>query len=409
MTTIANLNERQHWHRWAPAFGSGALARPVDLRGLHGSAARLSIKRVFVAGLGAVGGKVFENLARLGVGELFGVDPDDYSVDSLFTQPCEFGDAGRSKAEVQGKRAHAIHPEIAIHTARRWAQDVPLRTLRDCDVWICAGDNRELAVWLGVAAAGLGKTLIHGAVSADDSWTACVRVFGLQDAAQSCPGCGLSAAEWAELRHREGCGTLASDPNDGSSTRTPPHVCGSAAELVVAEAVKLLLDFEPGPCTGEEVAYCQKSHRTWRTTLPRNPHCRCPHDRWTLHDVPDDPERLTLRSLQLEAGIAVTESVRVRGELPWVSTVACPRCDRRQSVRRFGHAGDVVGTCPCGAALAASPMGLRSVIPLDDLAACRDVPLSLLGVLPGTAVGFSTGERWTYCFVGRPTETGGSQ
>ena len=354
---------------------------------------------MFVAGLGAVGGKVFELLARLGIGELFGVDFDVYDEHSFRTQPCNFTDAGRPKAFVQGERAQAVNPGIAVNTARILAQDVPVHILRLADVWVSAGDNRELPVWLGVAAAGMGKTLIQGAVDGD-SWTACVRVFDLRDHRQSCPACGLSTAEWHQLRHRQGCGTLLADPSGNVATRTLPNVCGMAAELVTAEVLKQLLNLESAPSGGEEVAYCQQTHRMFRSQLPRNPDCRCPHDRWTLRDVDIDPRHLTLRTLQ--AGLEFTESqaVRVRCELPWVASAVCPVCQRRKPLRLFGRAGDVVGTCTCGGTLTASPLELRSVVPRDDLAACRDVPLSQLGVTPGMAIGLSTGESWVYCFVG---------
>lgn len=403
MTTDKRFTVDRDWHDWAPAPGPEIAALPPDLRGLSGGVRRLSAHSVFVAGMGAVGGKVIQNLARLGVGELWGVDPDLYDDQSFRTQPCAFADADRSKAQVQGERAHAINPGIAIHTAQLWAQDVPFHVLRSADVWVTAGDNRELPVWLGVAAAGLGKMLIQGAVDGD-SWTACVRVFDLRNAEQACPACGLSTAEWSQLRHRLGCGSLKPDPTNDTATQTMPNVCGMAADLVTAEILKQLLEHESVPCAGEEVAYCQQTHRVWRSQLPRNPACRCPHRRWTLLDVAADPRQLTLRSLQSELGIAPSEAIRVRAELPWVTSAVCPACDRRSPVRLFGHAGDAVGLCACGGTLTASPLGLRSVIPQDDFAACGDVPLSQLGVTPGTAVGISMGESWTYCFVGQPAE-----
>lgn len=400
MTTDKLYAEQSGWQDWTPAPSREIVAPPVDLRGVPGSAPRLAATSVFIAGLGAVGGKVIQNLARLSVGELWCVDPDLYDDQSFRTQPCDFADAGSSKAQVQGKRAHSINPGIAIHTAPMWAQDVPFHVLRSADVWVTAGDNRELPVWLGVVAAGLGKMLIQGAVDGD-SWTACVRVFDLRNAEQACPACGLSTAEWSQLRHRLGCGSLQPDPTNDTATQTMPNVCGMAADLVTAEILKQLLEHESVPCAGEEVAYCQQTHRVWRSQLPRNPACRCPHSRWTLLDVADDPSQLTLRSLQSELGIASSEAIRVRAELPWVTNAVCPACDRRSPVRLFGRAGDVVGQCACGGKLTASQLGLRSVVPQDDLAACGDVPLSQLGVTPGTAVGISMGESWTYCFVGQ--------
>lgn len=390
------------WRQWPPAPG-GDTVPPIDLRGLPGSTAQLADKRLFLAGGGAVGGKVLEHAARLGIGELIAVDPDAYDAQSFFTQPCDFAAAGRAKVDVQGERARAIHPGITIRAAQMLAQDVPFRVLNRADVWVSAGDNRALPVSLGVLAAGLGKTLIQGAVD-PETWTAYVRVYDLRDPEQSCPACGLSDAEWSQLRHRDGCGLLQADLGHGEPTRTLPYVCGLAADLVMSETLKRLLELEQGPCSGEEIAVCLLTHRLWRTRMPRNPHCRCPHNRWTLRDVAADPRRITLRSLQNELGISTKGTERVRGELPWISLAVCPLCTRRTPCRLFGRAGDVVGECDCGATLTASPLGLRTVVPHDDLEVCRDTPLSQLGVAPGTALGFSQGENWTYAFVGDSAE-----
>jgi hypothetical protein len=397
-TTLSNSRLRQ----WPPAPG-GAAVPSIDLRGVLGSTARLADKRLLLAGVGAVGGKVLEHAARLGIGELFVVDPDSYDSQSFFTQPCDFAAAERAKVDVQGERAHAIHPGITIHAAQTMAQDVPFRVLKQADVWVSAGDNRELPVSLGVLAAGLGKTLIQGAVD-PETWTAYVRVYDLRDPEQSCPACGLSDAEWSQLRQRYGCGSLQTDLGHGEPTRTLPNVCSLAADLVTGEILKRLLELEPGPCSGEEIAVCLLTHRLWRTRMPRNPRCRCPHDRWTLRDVAADPRHMTLRSLQHELGLETRGPLRVRGEMPWVSVTICTLCGRTTPCRLFGRVGDVVGECDCGATLTASPLGLRSVVPHDDLATCRDTPLSQLGVAPGTALGFSEGEHWTYAFVGDGAE-----
>ena len=50
----------------------------------------------------------------------------------------------------------------------------------------------------------------------------------------------------------------------------------------------------------------------------------------------------------------------------------------------------------------ASPIGIRSVLPSEDLRHCRGLPLSQLGLEPGAAVGVSQADQWTYYFVGAP-------
>ena len=55
--------------------------------------------------------------------------------------------------------------------------------------------------------------------------------------------------------------------------------------------------------------------------------------------------------------------------------------------------------CSCGETLLATPAGVRSTLPPEDLKACLNVPLHDLGLPAGAAVALSTGGEWTYFFT----------
>jgi hypothetical protein len=378
---------------------------------------------VLVIGLGAVGARLFAELARLGIGTLLGADPDAYGAESWQTQPSRrWADTGATKARLQGELAHAANPATTVVTFPAFAQDLPLWVPRSADVIVAAGDNLDVMVWAGVVAASLGKPLLQGAVFGEQ-WLALVRKYPLANADAACPACSLGTREWSLLTQRHGCDPHTARRQGGEPTRTLPPVCSTAASLLAGEVLKTMRPDAIGgplPCrdhaaegvsnkrfAAEEIAYCLASHRVWQTKYLRNPQCRCPHERWGEIDVPNSPDETTLEMLieQLpSAGLSdgTASSLQVRGESPYVSFTFCSHCGREVPVRRFARAGDVVGRCDCGQPLRAIPLGVRSVIPSSDLPKCLGLPLSDLGVQPGGAVGIAGNEQSTYFFVGQP-------
>lgn len=370
---------------------------------------------VLVIGLGAVGARLFAELAQLGIGTLFGADPDAYGPESWQTQPSRrYADTGISKARLQGELAHAANPATTVITFPAFAQDLPLWVPRSADVIVAAGDNLDVMVWAGVVAASLGKPLLQGAVFGEQ-WLALVRKYALADADAACPACALGPREWALVSQRHGCDPQAARRQGGEPTRTLPPVCSLAANLLAGEILKAVvsaLDCRDEEIPGDhqnahEIAYCLASHRVWHSKYLRNAQCRCPHERWREIDIPVPPNETTLEMLleqSSSAGLSddATAWFQVRGELPFVSLTFCSQCGAEVPVRRFARVGDVVGRCDCGEKLRAVPVGVRSVIPPHDLPHCLGLPLSQLGVQPGGAVGIAGEEQSTYFFVGRP-------
>jgi hypothetical protein len=174
-----------------------------------------------------------------------------------------------------------------------------------------------------------------------------------------------------------------------------PTICSTAADLTASETLKWLEGKERHALRGEELALCLHTYRQFRTTVPRNKQCRCPHRRWTLVDL--DECDLTLGVLAKQA--CVSGAFQVRAELPWIRFATCSACDRQHPVRRFAEFGSAVGRCLRGHELQATPLGSCSVIPGADLEQCLDIPLPGLGLEKGAAVGLSQADDWTYFFL----------
>jgi hypothetical protein len=178
-------------------------------------------------------------------------------------------------------------------------------------------------------------------------------------------------------------------------TRTLPTICGTAGLLLASEALKVLSGQERQALRGEELAYCLLTHKSWRTTLPRKPSCRCPHQQAQLIDVPEGPESLSLEMLVERAG----KGGQIRGERPWIAFTLCGGCGKQHEVRRFARLGTEVGQCACGQPVVAGPLGMQSGLSGTALTDCWDQSLAALGVGPGEAISIADDDFETLLFL----------
>jgi len=76
---------------------------------------RLRNSRVFVAGVGGVGGYALEMLCRTGVGSIVAVDSDSVDITNLNRQILSLrSNIGEKKAKIASERCHDINPEVEI-------------------------------------------------------------------------------------------------------------------------------------------------------------------------------------------------------------------------------------------------------------------------------------------------------
>ena len=253
------------WLQW-DAVDAPSRSTPA-LRGWVGGEQSLATRSVVMFGLGAVGGAAFEVLARLGVGELLGVDPAKYGNLRGPPSPCRQRMSVGPRHWCRVSSRHAANPQVRMRTAIGLAQALPLRLLRRADLLVSAGDNLELIVWAGVRAAALGKPLLQGAVHGE-TWTVIVRAFDMREPNSACPACIMGQRDWSGLHSRAGCDPTSASTPRVEPTRTLPTVCGTAGHLVAGEALKWLSGLDELALHGQELTFCLRTYRVWRTELP---------------------------------------------------------------------------------------------------------------------------------------------
>ncbi|MCB2181605.1 MAG: HesA/MoeB/ThiF family protein [Desulfobulbaceae bacterium] len=127
---------------------------------------RLLGSTVALIGCGGLGGQIFEELVRLGVGRIIVLDPDRFAAHNLNRQLlCTAPELGLLKVEAAVRRAKAVNPAVTvIPLARKFSQNIN-GEVRQAQVILDAldsvTDRLELADFCHTA----GIPLVHGAVN----------------------------------------------------------------------------------------------------------------------------------------------------------------------------------------------------------------------------------------------------
>lgn len=176
-------------------------------------------KKVIIVGLGGLGGYVLEELARAGVGQITGVDPDVFDETNLNRQLlCEEGNLGKEKVSEAQKHLQKINKAVEFEGFA-----VPLDKLTD-EIWREAdlvfdcldniGDRLKLANKCSAA----NVPLVHGAIA---GWYGQVGVVR--------PGAEMLAKIYKSHKGVE------------ENTGTPPFTAAVAASVMAAKGIKLLI------------------------------------------------------------------------------------------------------------------------------------------------------------------------
>src|SRR5258708_23030924 len=122
--------------------------------------------RVFVCGVGGMGGAAFRGLARAGVGKFVIADIDRFEVSNLNRQVFAFADeVGREKAEVAAEAARRINPTIEIEVlGESWTDELAGITAR-CPVIVNGMDDIAAGVHLYRTAKDAAATVIDAYMS----------------------------------------------------------------------------------------------------------------------------------------------------------------------------------------------------------------------------------------------------
>lgn len=185
----------------------------------------LKNKKVFVAGLGGLGGYICEMLSRMGVGHIIAVDCDVFEESNLNRQIfSQENNIGISKAEAAAKRLKAINSNINVEIFdKRLDEKNAMDLIVGCDVVVDALDSIDTRLILASAAKSLNIKMVHGAIC---GWYGQVSVIFPED--------DTIKRIYGNIRGK------GAEKKVGNPAFTPALV----ASLEVAETIKVLLEKE---------------------------------------------------------------------------------------------------------------------------------------------------------------------
>ncbi len=181
---------------------------------------RLLQSKVLVAGLGGLGGHAVEQLVRCGVGELVGVDADNFDETNLNRQLySDINSIGLSKTEAARNRVAKINDAVEFYPLTRKLEDLESDAYNGVDLIFDCLDTIPSRLHLQEMGERYSIPLVHGAIG---GW------FG--QLAVVWPGSKLLSNIYGTKR--EGI---------EKTLGNPPFTPALIATLMVSEGIKLLL------------------------------------------------------------------------------------------------------------------------------------------------------------------------
>jgi len=181
---------------------------------------KLLQSKVLVAGLGGLGGYVVEQLVRCGVGELVGVDQDNFDETNLNRQLySEINSIGLSKTEAAANRVAKINDAVKFYPLTLKLEDLEGSTYDGVDLIFDCLDSIPSRLHLQEMGERYSTPLVHGAIG---GWF------------------GQVAVVWPESKLLS---NIYGTKREGieKTLGNPPFTPAFIATLMVSEGIKLLL------------------------------------------------------------------------------------------------------------------------------------------------------------------------
>ncbi len=205
---------------------------------------RLLASHALVVGLGGLGGHVVEQLARCGVGQITGMDPDVFDETNLNRQLLATSSSlGQRKVEAARERVTLVNPTCTFTGIPRCHRDVPEAQWTTVDIVFDCLDSIRDRLDLADLCACRGRVLVHGAVA---GWYGQVAVLWPDQAVL------------ATLYPQTG-------PGWEQELGAPPFTVALTASLMVAQGIKVLIG-APVP-RDRRVEFLDLREGRWLTTL----------------------------------------------------------------------------------------------------------------------------------------------
>jgi molybdopterin/thiamine biosynthesis adenylyltransferase len=345
---------------------------------------------VVVVGVGSVGMRIVDSLARMGVGAIWLCDDRETRATSVLTHPIAPEEIGLSKVEIAGSRARAISPATDVRVHAGPFESLPRDAIADASVVMLSSDNLAAEISVAQRALHLGRPVIQASVYGPALVAQIRCVAGGAEGAGPSLCCSFTSDEWRQLDRGT---TFSCDGGSGAAgtaalptqtpTVSPPHLCAIAADIAVGELLRLQLGLGPPRPPGETVEYNGFTTAIVRSPLERRRDCPLEHSAFDIRTSSAALESLTARDVMRIAGYSDAElrsvSVQVEGHrFVGLSTCGCPE---HRPMDRFLREGAKPGPCPvCRRLAAPHPLDSHTDVPGGALNRCLDRSLGALGV-----------------------------
>ncbi|MBI3099022.1 MAG: ThiF family adenylyltransferase [Planctomycetes bacterium] len=335
---------------------------------------RLARAKVLLVGAGALGNEILKNLALVGVGRVFIVDPDRIENSNLSRSVLyRESDEGRPKAEAAARAAKSIYPALrAVGQVGRVPEDVGLGVFRWADVVLAGLDSREARLAVNRGSALTGKTWIDGAI---EVFNGVARVF--RPSSGPCYECTMNRTDWEMVERRRACSLLTRDEMLEGKVPTTPTMASIVGALQSEQAIRFLHGMET--IEGKGLVLNGSAHDHYVVEYPRKPDC-CGHEWWESVTVLEGGAGTCRAGDLLEqarsdlGGDAVLE---FREDL--ISALTCDSCGEREPrFTALGRIREREAKCP----KCAAPRRPEAYHTIEGSEPFLDRPLAELGVPP---------------------------
>ncbi len=279
-----------------------------------------------VIGAGNIGSYLLPLLGRMdGIACVIIVDRDIYVGSNLRSQSISAADLGRPKAQVMARRLRSVNPTLRIVAIHDALEHVPPALLR-ADIWFTCLDSRAARQVANERVYRLGVPLWIDAGVHPSEPLARVSVYA--------PGRDAPCLEcvWTEDDYRDIALSYACDgtPTQPASTNGISALGALAASLQALECRAALAAEYPVSRAAHEIVFHAATHRSFVTTLRRNPQCRFDHVAWQPTPMPSAWRTLTdIARAASDPGAHPVLQVEGRA---FVQAVVCQGCGRHVDV-----------------------------------------------------------------------------
>jgi adenylyltransferase/sulfurtransferase len=203
---------------------------------------RLTAARVMVVGAGALGNEILKNLALVGVGHIFVIDPDRIDTTNLTRSPLfRPEDVGRYKAVSAAEEVKEIWPQVKVqYVIGRVGSDVGWGVLRRMNVVLGGVDNRRARLDISRVCWKVGVPYVDAGLDKLDG-----SAVLFYPGKGPCYECTLSTREIQLLDQEYNCLGVSIGSRGGAVAPTAPTTSAIMAGIQTQITLKLLHGWNP--------------------------------------------------------------------------------------------------------------------------------------------------------------------